>query len=144
MEKAKPFDIPKRLVWEAYQLVRANDGAAGIDGQTLEKFDRNLSKNLYKLWNRMSSGNYHPQSVRRVEIPKKSGGTRPLGIPTVADRIAQMTARLCFEPMVEPKFHVDSYGYRPGKSAHHAVAKARERCWKYDWVIDLDIKGFLD
>ena len=91
MEKAKPFDIPKRLVWKAYQLVRANDGAAGIDGQTLVKFDENLSKNLYKLWNRMSSGSYHPQPVRRVEIPKKSGGTRSLGIPTVADRIAQMT-----------------------------------------------------
>ena len=144
MEKAKPFDIPKRLVWKAYQLVRANDGAAGIDGQTLEKFDECLSKNLYKLWNRMSSGSYHPQSVRRVEIPKKSGGTRPLGIPTVADRIAQMTARLCFEPLVEPVFHGDSYGYRPGKSAHQAVAKARERCWEYDWVIDLDIKGFFD
>ncbi len=120
MEKAKPFDIPKRLVWKAYQLVRANDGAAGIDGQTLEKFDECLSKSLYKLWNRMSSGSYHPQSVRRVEIPKKSGGTRPLGIPTVADRIAQMTARLCFEPLVEPVFHGDSHGYRPGKSAHQA------------------------
>ena len=143
-EKAKPFDIPKRLVWEAYQRVRANDGAAGIDGQTLEKFDEKLSKNLYKLWNRMSSGSYHPDPVKRVEIPKKSGGTRVLGIPTVADRIAQMTARLCFEPMVEPGFHDDSYGYRPGKSAHQAVAKARERCWKYDWVIDLDIKGFFD
>jgi RNA-directed DNA polymerase len=108
------------------------------------QFDENLSKNLYKLWNRMSSGSYHPQPVRRVEIPKKSGGTRPLGIPTVADRIAQMTARLCFEPMVEPKFHADSYGYRPGKSAHQAVAKARQRCWEHDWVIDLDIKGFFD
>jgi group II intron reverse transcriptase/maturase len=144
MEKAKPFEIPKRFVWKAYRLVRANDGAAGVDGQTLVKFDENLSKNLYKLWNRLSSGSYQPQSVRRVEIPKKSGGTRPLGIPTVADRIAQMTARLCFEPMVEPKFHADSYGYRPGKSAHQAVAAARERCWKYDWVIDLDIKGFFD
>ena len=144
MEKAKPFDIPKRLVWEAYQLVRANDGAAGIDGQTLEKFDEDLSKNLYKIWNRMSSGSYHPEPVKRVEIPKKSGGTRPLGIPTVGDRIAQMTARLSFEPKVEPHFHDDSYGYRPEKSAHQAVAKARQRCWDYDWVIDLDIKGFFD
>jgi len=144
MEKAKPFDIPKRLVWEAYQLVRANNGAAGINGKTLEKFDDDLSKNLYKLWNRMSSGSYHPSPVKRVEIPKKSGGTRPLGIPTVADRIAQMTARLCFEPLVEPGFHDDSYGYRPGKSAHQAVARARERCWEYNWVIDLDIKGFFD
>jgi len=144
MEKAKPFDIPKRLVWEAYQLVRANKGAAGIDGQTLEKFDEDLSKNLYKIWNRMSSGSYFPEPVKRVEIPKKSGGTRPLGIPTVGDRIAQMTARLSFEPKVEPLFHDDSYGYRPGKSAHQAVAKARQRCWDYDWVIDLDIKGFFD
>ena len=144
MEKAKPFDIPKRLVWEAYKLVRANEGAAGIDGQTLEKFDENLSKNLYKIWNRMSSGSYQPEPVKRVEIPKKSGGTRPLGIPTVVDRIAQMTARLSFEPKVEPEFHEDSYGYRPRKSAHQAVAKARQRCWDYDWVIDLDIKGFFD
>lgn len=144
MEKAKPFDIPKRLVWEAYQLVRANEGAAGIDGMTLETFDEDLSKNLYKIWNRMASGSYYPEPVKRVEIPKKSGGARPLGIPTVGDRIAQMTARLSFEPKVEPGFHEDSYGYRPRRSAHQAVAKARQRCWDYDWVIDLDIKGFFD
>lgn len=144
MEKAKPFDIPKRTLWEAYKLVRKNGGAAGIDGQTLDKFDAKLADNLYKLWNRMSSGSYMPEAVRRVDIPKKSGGTRPLGIPTVVDRIAQMTARLCFEPMLEPIFHEDSYGYRPRKSAHQALAKARERCWRRDWIIDLDIKGFFD
>ena len=144
MDKAKPFDIPKRFIWRAWLSVRENGGAAGVDGQTIEQFEANLSPNLYKLWNRMASGSYHPKPVRRVDIPKKSGGTRPLGIPTVADRIAQMAARLCFESVVEPKFHVDSYGYRPGKSAHQAVAKAREQCWNHDWVIDLDIKGFFD
>lgn len=144
MEQTKSFDIPKQLLWKAYQLVRKNAGAPGIDEQTLERFEAKLADNLYKLWNRMSSGSYMPFPVQRVEIPKKSGGTRPLGIPTVSDRIAQMSARLCFEPLVEPIFHEDSYGYRPHKSAHQALAKARERCWKYDWLIDLDIKGFFD
>lgn len=144
MEKAKPFDIPKRTIWEAYKRVRKNGGAAGIDGQTLEEFDEKLADNLYKLWNRMSSGSYMPEAVRRVDIPKSSGGTRPLGIPTVADRIAQMAARLTFEPEPEAIFHEDSYGYRPGKSAHQALAKARNRCWQHDWVVDLDIKGFFD
>jgi len=144
LEKAKPYEIPKRELWKAYKLVRKNGGAAGVDGQTLEKFDAKLADNLYKLWNRMSSGSYFPKAVRRVEIPKKSGGTRPLGIPTIADRIAQMTARLVLEPMLEPHFHPDSYGYRPGKSAHQALEKARKRCWEYDWVIDLDIKAFFD
>ena len=141
---AKPFDIPKRKVVEAWKLVKRNNGAAGIDGISIVMFERKLKRNLYTIWNRMSSGCYQPAPVLKVEIPKKSGGTRPLGIPTVADRIAQMTARLCFEPLVEPKFHPDSYGYRPGKSAHQAVAQARKRCWEYDWVIDLDIKGFFD
>ena len=143
-EKTKPFEVPRLFVWKAYQLVKANGGSAGIDGVSLEKFEKNLSKNLYRIWNRMSSGSYHPANVRRVEIPKKSGGTRPLGIPTVSDRVAQMTARLSFEPHVEPHFHDDSYGYRPKKSAHQAVAQARQRCWEFDWVIDLDIKGFFD
>jgi RNA-directed DNA polymerase len=142
MEKTKSFEIPKRVMMEAYRRVQRNGGAAGVDGQTIESFDRNVKDNLYKLWNRMSSGSYFPQAVRRVDIPKKSGGTRPLGIPTVSDRIAQMTARLVFEPMLEPCFHPDSYGYRPKKSAHQALGAARTRCWKYDWVIDLDIKGF--
>lgn len=140
----KPFDIPKQMVVEAWKLVKRNGGAAGIDGVSIVMFEQKLKKNLYTVWNRMSSGSYHPAPVLRVEIPKKSGGTRPLGIPTISDRIAQMTARLCFEPLVEPHFHPDSYGYRPGKSAHQAVGKARERCWQYDWVIDLDIKGFFD
>jgi group II intron reverse transcriptase/maturase len=142
--EAKSFDIPKRVLWKAYKLVRKNEGTAGIDGQTLGEFDEKLADNLYKLWNRMSSGSYQPKAVRRVSIPKKSGGTRPLGIPTVTDRIAQMTARLVFEPMLEPHFHDDSYGYRPGKSAHQALEQARQRCWGFDWVIDLDIKGFFD
>ena len=144
MEKAKPYEIPKKLLWEAYQLVKSKGGAAGIDGQTIEGFEERLKDNLYKLWNRMSSGSYHPQAVRRVEIPKKSGGMRPLGIPTVADRIAQMAAKMVFEPLLEPHFHEDSYGYRPNKSAHQALEKARERCWRNDWVIDLDIKAFFD
>lgn len=144
MEKAKSCEIPKRLILEAYQLIKSNGGSAGIDGQTIEGFEERLKDNLYKLWNRMSSGSYHPTAVRRVEIPKKSGGKRPLGIPTVADRIAQMAAKMVFEPMLEPHFHEDSYGYRPNKSAHQALEKARGRCWRNNWVIDLDIKGYFD
>ena len=144
MDKAKPFNIPKREVWEAFKRVKANQGAAGVDGQSIAEFEANLSGNLYKLWNRLSSGSYFPPPVRRVEIPKANGGTRPLGIPTVADRIAQEVARRYLEPHLEPVFHVDSYGYRPGRSAIDAVRKARERCWRYDWVLDLDIKGFFD
>jgi RNA-directed DNA polymerase len=144
MGQTKPYSISKSILWDAYQKVRSNGGAAGIDGMVLEKFARKEIDHLYKLWNRMSSGSYFPSSVLRVEIPKKSGGMRPLGIPTVLDRIAQMTARMYFEPIVEPKFHPDSYGYRPKRSAHSALGVTRERCWKYDWVIDLDIKGFFD
>jgi hypothetical protein len=139
MDEAKPFLIPKREVWEAFKRVKANRGAAGVDGQSIEDFEANLSGNLYKLWNRMSSGSYFPPPVRRVDIPKASGGIRPLGIPTVADRIAQEVARRYLEPILEPVFHPDSFGYRPGKSAIDAMAKARERCWRYDWVLDLDI-----
>lgn len=144
MGKAKPYDIPKQVVWDAYQRVRANRGAAGVDGQTLPIFEKDLKGNLYKIWNRMSSGSYFPPPVRLVEIPKGDGGVRPLGIPTVADRIAQTVAKMYLEPIVEPKFHPDSYGYRPGKSAHDAVATARQRCWRANWIIDLDIKGFFD
>src|SRR5664279_5520898 len=144
MDGAKPFLIPKREVWEAFKRVKVNQGAAGVDGRSIEDFEANLSGNLYKLWNRMSSGSYFPSPVRRVDIPKASGGIRPLGIPTVADRIAQEVARRYLEPILEPVFHPDSFGYRPGKSAIDAVAKARERCWRYDWVLDLDIKGFFD
>jgi group II intron reverse transcriptase/maturase len=124
--------------------VRANQGAAGVDGQTIADFEADLSNNLYKLWNRLSSGSYFPPPVRRVDIPKSDGKTRPLGIPTVADRIAQMVVKHHLEPAVEPKFHPDSYGYRPGKSALDAIGVARQRCWRYDWVLDLDIKAFFD
>jgi RNA-directed DNA polymerase len=144
MDEAKPFEIPKREVWAAFKRVKANQGAAGVDGQSIAEFEANLPDNLYKLWNRLSSGSYFPPPVRRVDIPKANGGTRPLGIPTVADRIAQEVARRYLEPVLEAVFHTDSYGYRPGKSAVDAVRKARERCWRYDWVLDLDIKGFLD
>ena len=141
---AKPFDIPKREVWEAFKHVKANQGAAGVDGQSIQDFEARLADNLYKLWNRLSSGSYMPPPVRRVDIPKASGGTRPLGIPTVADRIAQEVVRRRLEPLVEPLFHADSYGYRSGRSAIDAIRTARQRCWRYDWVLDLDIKGFFD
>ena len=141
MDRAKPFCIAKRDVWEAYKQVKANRGAAGVDGQSIEDFDEDLSKNLYRIWNRMSSGSYFPPPVRRVDIPKgDAGGTRPLGIPTVSDRIAQMVVKRHLEPV----FHRDSYGYRPEKSAHDALSKARQRCWAHDWVLDLDIKSFFD
>lgn len=144
MGKTKPFSIAKREVWEAYKRVRSNRGAAGIDGQTIEEFEKDLSNNLYKLWNRMSSGSYFPAPVRRVDIPKSEGRLRPLGILTVADRTGQMVAKRYLEPKLEPHFHPDSYGYRPGKSAIEAVGAARKRCWQYNWVIDLDIKSFFD
>lgn len=146
MEEAKPFRISKRAVREAFRRVKANRGAAGVDGQSIEEFEADLENNLYKLWNRMSSGSYFPPPVQRVEIPKKGEGkkTRPLGIPTVSDRVAQMVCKMYLEPKVEPHFHADSYGYRPNKSALDAVGKARERCWKYAWVLDVDIKGFFD
>lgn len=144
MDKAKSFSISKKLVWVAYQRVKANKGAAGVDEQSIQDFEVNLKDNLYKLWNRMSSGSYYPPPVKRVEIPKSDGGKRPLGIPTVSDRIAQMAVKLLLEPEIEPHFHVDSYGYRPGRSAIQAVAVARQRCWQYNWVVDLDIRAFFD
>jgi len=141
----KPFAISKRLVWEAWRRVKANRGAAGVDEESIQAFEENLSGNLYKVWNRMSSGSYMPPPVRAVEIPKKGGrGVRVLGVPTVADRIAQTVAYLYLEPEVEPVFHSDSYGYRPGRSAHDALATCRQRCWRYDWVLDLDLKSFFD
>jgi RNA-directed DNA polymerase len=143
--RPKPFAISKQIVWEAYRRVKANKGAAGVDGESITEFERDLDGNLYKLWNRMSSGSYFPPPVRAVEIPKKSGsGVRVLGVPTVADRVAQTVAAMYLEPDVEPIFHSDSYGYRPGRSAIQAVERCRERCWKSDWVIDLDIKAFYD
>lgn len=144
MNKTKPLPITKRQVWEAYKRVRANKGAAGIEGQTLTDFEANLANNLYKLWNRLASGSYHPSPVKRVEIPKDNGATRPLGIPTVVDRIAQMVVKMKLEPNLEAHFHPDSYGYRPNKSALDAVGVARQRCWRNDWVMSLDIKGFFD
>lgn len=144
LDKTKPFSISKQIVWEAYLRVKANKGAAGVDDISITKFEEKLKDNLYKLWNRMTSGSYMPPPVRAVSIPKDNGGERILGIPTVSDRIAQMVVTMCLEPLVEPLFHPDSYGYRPGKSALDAVATARQRCWKNDWVIDLDIKGFFD
>ena len=141
----KSFAIPKQLVWEAYQRVRANKGAAGVDGQSIVEFESDLRKNLYKIWNRMSSGTYFPPAVRAVEIPKThGGGTRILGIPTVADRVAQTVVALTLEPRTESIFHDDSYGYRPRRSALDAVAKCRQRCWDKDWVIDLDVAKFFD
>jgi group II intron reverse transcriptase/maturase len=132
-------------VWEAYKQVKANKGAAGVDGQSIEDFEKDLSNNLYQVWNRMCSGSYFPPPVRRVDIPKgDTGETRPLGIPTVADRIAQMVVKRFLEPILEPEFDKDSYGYRPKKSAHDALSVARRRCWDYDWVLDLDIKSFFD
>lgn len=144
MSKAKPFSISKQVVWKAYERVKRNGGAAGVDRETVEAFEEDLKDNLYKLWNRMSSGTYFPPPVRTVEIPKDNGSKRKLGIPTVADRVAQTVVKMYLEPVVEPHFHQDSYGYRPNKSAVEAVGAARQRCWRYDWVIDLDIKGFFD
>ena len=140
----KPFCISKHAVLEAWERVRANKGAAGIDDESIKDFERKLKANLYRVWNRMSSGSYLPPAVRTVAIPKPGGGERKLGIPTVADRVAQMVVKRQLEPTLEPLFHVDSYGYRPFKSAREAVGRARQRCWKYDWVLDLDIKGFFD
>jgi RNA-directed DNA polymerase len=144
LKAIKPINIPKKLVWQAYQKVRANKGAAGIDKETLNKFEKSLFRNLYKIWNRMSSGTYFPPPVKGVPIPKKKGGTRLLGVPTVSDRIAQETVRQILEPILEKVFDKDSYGYRKGKSAHDALKITRERCWQYDWVVEFDIKGLFD
>ena len=140
----KPFDIPKSLVFKAYKKIKANSGSAGVDEQTIEDFEKNLKDNLYKIWNRLSSGSYFPPPIKVVTIPKKTGGERHLGIPTVSDRIAQMVVKLAFEPQVEPYFDSDSYGYRPNKSALDAVRVTRERCWYKNWVLEFDIKGLFD
>jgi len=140
----KPFFISKHVVLEAWERVKANRGAAGVDEESIQDFERNLKDNLYRIWNRMSSGSYLPPPVRTVAIPKNGGGERKLGIPTVSDRVAQMVAKRYLEPKLEPLFHTDSYGYRMFKSAHDAVGQARQRCWKLDWVLDLDLKGFFD
>jgi RNA-directed DNA polymerase len=143
--QGKSFDIDKRLIWEAWKQVRARQGAPGIDGQTIEQFEAKLHASLYKLWNRMSSGTYFPSPVRTLEIPKPgSDQTRTLGVPTVYDRVAQTAVAMLLDDLVDPVFHEDSHGYRKGRSALDAVAVCRERCWRSDWVIDLDIKGFFD
>jgi RNA-directed DNA polymerase len=142
--RPKPFEISRWVVHSAYLRVKENQGAAGVDGQSVEDFERDLKGNLYKIWNRMSSGSYFPPPVRAVEIPKSGGGIRVLGVPTVGDRIAQTVASMYLERQVEPVFHPDSYGYRPRRSALDAVAACRERCWKYDWVVDLDVRKFFD
>lgn len=145
MDKAKPFCISKRAVWEAYKRVKVNRGAAGVDEQSIEDFEEDLSGNLYKIWNRMCSGSYFPPPVLRVEIPKDNGtGVRPLGIPTVSDRIAQTVCKNYLEPILEAIFDEDSYGYRPDRSAKEAIAMTRTRCWRYDWVLELDIRSFFD
>jgi RNA-directed DNA polymerase len=142
--KPKSFEISKWAVWEAYRRVKANKGAAGVDEQSVAEFERDLKGNFYKLWNRLSSGSYMPPPVRAVELPKRDGGSRVLGVPTVADRIAQTVVAGYLEPGVEPSFHPDSYGYRPGRSALDAVGVCRERCWRQDWVLDLDLESFFD
>jgi len=142
--KQKPFEIRFDRIVLAYKTVKANKGSHGVDGVSLEAYEENLQDNLYKLWNRMSSGSYFPQAVRQVEIDKKGGGKRPLGIPSVSDRVAQAVVKRELEIMLEPVFHEDSYGYRPHRSTGDALGKARERCWKYNWVLDMDIKSFFE
>ena len=142
--KTKSYCISKHVVWEAYLRVKANHGAAGVDGQSIEDFEVDLKGNLYKIWNRMSSGSYFPPPVRTVDIPKRDGRSRRLGIPAVSDRVAQMVVKMYLEPQVASQFHPDSYGYIGGKSALDAVGVVRKRCWWYDWVIDMDIQGFFD
>lgn len=144
MSETKPFTIERQLVMDAYLKVKANKGSAGVDEMSIAEFDKDYKNHLYKIWNKMSSGSYMPPPVMLVEIDKKDGGKRPLGIPTVADRIAQTVAAGLLEKELEPVFHEDSYGYRPGKSAIQALEKARTRCWEHDWVVDLDIKGFFN
>jgi RNA-directed DNA polymerase len=143
--KVKSFEISKRLVFQAWEKVQANQGAPGVDAVSITEFGSAQRDNLYKLWNRMSSGSYFPGPVRAVEIPKDHGaGVRTLGVPNVADRVAQTAASMLLEATLEPIFHPDSYGYRPGRSAHDALAAARQRCWKQDWIVDFDIRAFFD
>jgi hypothetical protein len=143
MLEGKSHVIPKQVVWDAWLKVKENGGAAGVDGVTMGQFEERVKDNLYKLWNRMSSGSYFPGPVRAVEIPKK-GGTRVLGIPNIVDRVAQTVAVMTLEPNVEKVFHEDSYGYRPGRSPQDAVAACRKRCWEKNWVVDMDVKAFLN
>ncbi len=144
MQQGKSFEIPKALVWQSYQDVRRNKGAPGCDGQTLKQFDEQRDRNLYKIWNRLSSGSYFPPPVREKRIPKSDGSERILGIPTVSDRIAQGAVKRFLETQLEPIFHPSSYGYRPGRSAHDALKQCEERCRRRSWVLEVDIKAFFD
>jgi RNA-directed DNA polymerase len=144
LNTTKSFEISKHAVLNAYKRVKQNAGGAGIDEQSIQDFEKNLKDNLYRIWNRLSSGSYFPPPVKAVSIPKKSGGVRILGVPTVSDRVAQMVIKIELEPKLEPIFHCDSYGYRPNKSAHQAIEITRKRCWEFDWVIEFDIKGLFD
>ncbi|MCA3087924.1 MAG: group II intron reverse transcriptase/maturase [Rhodocyclaceae bacterium] len=144
MNTVKPFDIPRELVWQAWKQVKAKGGGAGVDRGSIADFEKELKGNLYRLWNRLSSGTYFPPPVKGVPIPKKSGGIRMLGVPTVADRVAQTVAKAILEPKLESHFHPDSFGYRPNKSAHDAVEVTRRRCWKFDWVVEFDIRALFD
>jgi RNA-directed DNA polymerase len=144
LKENKPFNISKTLVWKAYQEVKANKGAAGVDLETIEAFEKNLKDNLYRIWNKMSSGCYFPPPIKGVPIPKKSGGLRMLGVPTVADRVAQTVVKMTLEPTLDPIFDENSFGYRPKKSALDAIGITRKRCWRYDWVVEFDIKGLFD
>jgi RNA-directed DNA polymerase len=144
LSTTKPFEISKKQVVQAYREVKEKAGAAGIDEESMEDFERNLKDNLYRIWNRMSSGSYFPPAVKGVPIPKKSGGIRLLGVPTVSDRIAQTVVKKILEPMLDPVFDENSFGYRPNRSAHDAIAVTKQRCWEYDWVVEFDIKGLFD
>ncbi|KAA1241033.1 group II intron reverse transcriptase/maturase [Aquimarina sp. RZ0] len=141
--ETKSIPISKAMIWLAYKRVRANKGSAGVDAISMEQFDARLSNNLYKLWNRMTSGSYFLAPVKEVEIPKNDGKVRKLGIPAISDRIGQMVIKMYLEPRLEQVFSPNSFGYRPNKSAHQALEQVRKNCWKTDWVIDLDIKGFF-
>ena len=144
MSQGKAFEIPKALVWQSYRMVRSNKGAPGCDGQTIAQFDENRDRNLYKIWNRLCSGSYFPPPVRAKRIPKEDGSERILGIPTVSDRVAQGAVKLYMEKQIDPCFHPDSYGYRPGKSAHQALERCAQRCWGRNWVLEVDISKFFD
>ncbi len=143
-DETKSVPVSREQIWSAYKKVKANKGGGGVDSVSMEEFDADRSKYLYKLWNRLASGSYFPPPVKEVEIPKKDGKVRKLGIPTIADRVAQMVVNDYLEPRFEAIFSESSYGYRPNRNAHQALSSVRENCWKYDWVIDLDIKGFFD
>ncbi len=144
MQSLKSYSICKHQVYQAYLHIKSNKGSYGVDNQSMAGFEKELKKNLYRIWNRLSSGSYYPPAVREVSIPKGKGRVRKLGIPTISDRIAQMVAKQYLEPILEPHFHADSYGYRPRKSAIEALKQCKKRCWEHDWVIDIDIKGFFD